>query len=304
MYFMFSENRNSAVILVGKGLVGDSIYTNLIQQGYYLEESHRLDWSKTECIKLISAFISHKISIIDRECQLTILWSAGKLGFSATNDEIVSEQNVFMNLCQSLSRLNFVEKVKPRFVLFSSIGGLFEGQSAISDCSSPNPLRPYGFLKLYQEETAQRVMTNFHVIVLRLSSVYGPIRKNLRMGLIQVLILNGLQRSNSMIFGTLDTLRDYVFVDDIARFTVELVGRHYFEGKVFHLVSGKPSSILQIQYIVERLICRPLLLSFSKEKQNALDIPCVKNSYAGLWLPSSLEVNIKKIYVEWLSHND
>lgn len=65
MYFMFSENRNSAVILVGKGLVGDSIYTNLMQQGYYLEESHRLDWSKRN----VSSLFQHS-SVI--KCLLLI----------------------------------------------------------------------------------------------------------------------------------------------------------------------------------------------------------------------------------------
>lgn len=304
MYFMLAENRRSAVILIGKGLVGNSIYCSLLKLGYVLVDEKKLDWTDPGSITDISCFIDNKLHNLDGGCQLTILWSAGRLGFGATNDEIVTEQSYFENVCLSLSELGFTGKLKPRFILFSSIGGLFEGQNTISDRSIPAPKRPYGVLKLHQEETAQRVIKNFDVIILRLSSVYGPIRIGSRMGLIQVLILNGLQRRNSMIFGTLDTLRDYVFVDDIARFVVELVGSRDVKTRVFHLVSGKPSSILQIKHIVERLLFRPLLLSYSKEKQNSLDIPCVQNNYQGLWLPSSLDVNIKKIYVEWLSLHD
>ncbi|MCE7594713.1 SDR family oxidoreductase [Vibrio fluvialis] len=297
---MLAENRRSAVILIGKGLVGNSIYCSLLKLGYVLVDEKKLDWTDPGSITDISCFIDNKLHNLDGGCQLTILWSAGRLGFGATNDEIVTEQSYFENVCLSLSELGFTGKLKPRFILFSSIGGLFEGQNTISDSSIPAPKRPYGVLKLHQEETAQRVIKNFDVIILRLSSVYGPIRIGSRMGLIQVLILNGLQRRNSMIFGTLDTLRDYVFVDDIARFVVELVGSRDVKTRVFwqtqlNITDKAYCRTFAVQAIVSVLFQR---------KAEFSDIPCVQNNYQGLWLPSSLDVNIKKIYVEWLSLHD
>jgi len=131
--------------------------------------------------------------------------------------------------------------------------------------------------------------------------VYGFIHQDTRMGLIQVLIMNGLLRKSSTIYGTLDTLRDYVFVGDIALFTIDILKIRHIESDLFHLSSGKPTSISQIKHIIERLISRQLLLSFSKDLTNALDIPCVVNNYNGLWQPSSLEVNIKRIYQEQLN---
>lgn len=301
VYFLVSENEKSALFLIGKGLVGHSVYKCLRKHNYKETKQQKINWSNNEIAFDIFVFIAENLKTLNTHSQVNILWSAGCLGFNASKEDIGSEKILFENVINLLSKLDFFDSKKPRFFLLSSIGGLFEGQIAISDKSTPRPKRPYGKLKLFQEESAQHIMTNFDVIVLRLSSVYGLINRRQRMGLIQVLLLNGILRKTTTIVGTLDTLRDYVFVNDIAQFITRLILSKSVNKTLFHLVSGKPSSILQIKHIVERLISKPLFLSFSKKKLNALDIPCVNNNYDGLWLPSPLEVNIQKIYIERLN---
>src|SRR5256885_1733395 len=81
------------------------------------------------------------------------------------------------------------------------VGGLFEGQRHIERDSVPEPRRPYGELKLRQEQLLASSSAPLVRCVYRLTSVYGHAHTRRRQGLIPTLVVNGLRHRVSTIVG-------------------------------------------------------------------------------------------------------
>jgi UDP-glucose 4-epimerase len=107
-------------------------------------------------------------------------------------------------------------------VYAGSSGGPF------TEHTEPVPLSPYGHAKLRMEtvptEFAQR--TGTALLVGRLSNLYGP-GQNLAkpQGLISALCCAQLTRQPTNVYVSLDTRRDYLFVDDAAAMVVAATGQ-------------------------------------------------------------------------------
>jgi len=140
--------------------------------------------------------------------------------------------------------------------------------------------------------------------IYRLTSVYGYARPGQRLGLIGTLLLNGLRQRVSSISGRMSTLRDFTWVEDIARFMAGdmLNPEHRTPLATYLLASGTPSSIRAIQKIIEDVIGRAIYVSYAQEPSNFEDTTFERVADAGLWVSSDLRTNIKKIYYEALSN--
>jgi UDP-glucose 4-epimerase len=109
--------------------------------------------------------------------------------------------------------------------LASSAGGVYAGSLAppFTEQTRPRPISPYGQAKLDTEELlrAFAVASGVPVLIGRISNLYGPGQDHVKaQGLISVLCRAHLARRPASIYVSLDTARDYVFVDDVARLAV------------------------------------------------------------------------------------
>ena len=147
-----------------------------------------------------------------------IVWAAGQATTSSTADQTAQELTVYTA---------FIEAVREHLpigpgtvFITSSAGGVYSGSvGAPFDASSePRPLGTYGVLKLDQERVAiQRLGSSCQVIIGRVSNLYGPGQDLTKLqGLISRLALAAVTRVPITMFVSLDTLRDYLYVDDAA----------------------------------------------------------------------------------------
>jgi UDP-glucose 4-epimerase len=109
--------------------------------------------------------------------------------------------------------------------LASSAGGVYAGSTGapFTEHTEPAPISPYGLAKLRSEEvvTAFAVRTGTALLVGRLSNLYGPgqdVEKP--QGLVTQLCRAQLNRQPLSVYVSLDTMRDYLFVDDAAAMVV------------------------------------------------------------------------------------
>lgn len=109
--------------------------------------------------------------------------------------------------------------------LASSAGGVYAGATGppFTEHTEPAPISPYGWAKLRSEEIATEfaVRTGTALLVGRLANLYGPgqdIGKG--QGLITQLCRAQLTRQPLSVYVSLDTRRDYLFVDDAAAMVV------------------------------------------------------------------------------------
>ena len=147
-----------------------------------------------------------------------IVWAAGQATTSSTHEQTASELTVYTA---------FVEAVRKHLpagpgtvFITSSAGGVYGGSvGAPFDCGTePRPLGTYGELKLAQEHVAIDVLGDkCQVIIGRVSNLYGPGQDLSKLqGLISRLALASITREPITMFVSLDTLRDYLYVDDAA----------------------------------------------------------------------------------------
>jgi len=227
----------------------------------------------------------------------TFVWSAGRAGFSAGREDAESELANFRAVLALYARCREdLPKAETRFVHFSSAGGLFEGQRHVDSKSVPRPRRPYGELKEAQEKLL--LSARIPALVVRLSSVYGCPRPGQRAGLVSTLLFNGIRREVSSIFGSSDTLRDFVWVGDVAEFVARLVtsGFDPAETRTILLASGRPSSIFEVQKIIEDLLGYKIYVSHSPVASNRDDITFSRSALPRDWSPGDLRANVGAVY--------
>ena len=113
--------------------------------------------------------------------------------------------------------------------LASSAGGVYAGSTGapFTEHTPPAPISPYGLAKLRSEEvaTAFAVRTGTALLVGRLANLYGPGQDlDKPQGLISQLCRAQLTRQPLSVYVSLDTRRDYLFVDDAAAMAVSALG--------------------------------------------------------------------------------
>lgn len=232
---------------------------------------------------------------------LRLLWSAGRAGFGASDEETRLELDKFTAVLQMLDRIGKrTQGISITFYLISSAGGLFEGQRNVSAESVTAPRRPYGRLKQKQEELLQASTLPMVKKVYRLTSVYGYVRHHQRQGLIPSLIANGLAQQVCRISGRPTTLRDFIWIDDVAAFMSRalLNDDEAARNSLSLLASSKPSSILEIQQYVVRTLRHALYVAYEKDAGNGEDMSFAHAATASGWRSTDLQSNIRKIYAE------
>ena len=179
-----------------------------------------------------------------------VIWAAGQAAVSSTSDATQSEALALTAIVTALAEN--LPAGRGTFFLSSSAGGVYAGSEnpPFTLSTVPRPLSAYGELKLEQEAIATRTLRGTcSVIIGRFSNLYGPGQDLGKLqGLISRLALSAVTKEPVNIFVSLDTLRDYIYVDDAARIVLALIERtvqiNSAEREETHIIaSGQPVSL-------------------------------------------------------------
>ena len=301
------QNRHNAVdvFVVGSGgVIGSAIQRQLSCAGYHSTAYFTVDWLQSpRCVSdEIFAFLKNSNAaelspvVSPYQPSLIVIWAAGRAGFDSNIQEVKHELDIFKLVLQKLEsgRLRTKSNSQIRFCLVSSIGGLFEGITNITPKTAVSPKRPYGQLKRDQEALLSE-QGSFSCAIVRLPSVYSYTNLNKRTNLIQAMTHNALLRRITTIYGTPSTLRDYVWADDVGRTLVRLCEASTLSKMPYHLFSGKPISIVYIHSCLEQILRRSVHLCFKYHAHNALNICGKRASYDGMWQPTDLIENMRRV---------
>lgn len=292
------------VILFGFGLIGRAIASKLTRHANYKPMYTASQWGKSENIHIHEKVVCQALALCPPGMALEIIWTAGCCGFNASADVAAQELKDFSDHLRMFSEAAGKTGHAVNFRLISSAGGLFEGQRMINADTPPAPKRCYGHLKLNMEK--ELAVYPFRLKqILRLTSAFGPIFPGQRQGLITALLENGIKRRITTISGNIDTLRDYVFTEDIASFlTREIFLYNEKQGlEIIFLTAGKPSSTGEIIYHVENTLGRKLLLNFSLTPSNRDHITCRRTLTHQHFENTPLPVAINMIYHKYWINN-
>ena len=277
------------VIHIGLGLIGAAIDRTLAPD-IIDRKVYKLQWSSEA--KLI-ATINKALDHLDGDIRsYEIIWSAGRAGFSASQEEVAAELVSFRQINKLLYGRLGCEFT--RFWLMSSAGGLHEGQICVNSSDQATPKRPYAELKLQQEQLVQ-TLWSAHVIC-RVSSVYTVANLSGRMGLVAVLMLNAVQHRVTTLVGGESTLRDYVLDKDIGRSVARAIRNRAVKEGIQYFVSGRPLSIKTIKNEIENITLKKLYVKFSKIQSNATSITFLPQMRSEMFYTTPFNANVKQLY--------
>jgi UDP-glucose 4-epimerase len=247
-----------------------------------------------------------------------IIWAAGRTSTASLQAEAQAELDTFAAFVDLLAHIHPVGN--GCFALASSAGGIYSGSTEppFTSRSTPSPTGVYGHAKLTQESLAQeKLASHMQVLIARIANLYGPGQDlNKIQGFISRLALSAISKEQVNIFVSLDTLRDYIYVDDAA--AVLLHWTHTIlssgspsnaKGEKCHVKligSGEPVSLGYLINLVQDVTRTKIPIAYgshasSNAQSRDLRLTPDTDEVTQILVRTSLPVGVKRVYADLLS---
>ena len=268
------KKKNKIIITGAGGLIGSELSVSLKNHGYGVINHYQTESQKPSALNSSAVIV-------------------GELSESNTCGRIVADCDVLIHLAQSGSpianvksyfeyasenmapTLQLIDKAREtgrnvHFIFASSGGALYKSrESGVYGENDPvEPLTPYGITKFSIEQYLRLCSetSNIKVTVLRISNPYGSLLDPDRMqGLIGV-IFSRIQKGLPIrIFGDVNNIRDYIFIDDLVNAFISVVETKS-SGKfnLYNIGYGAGYSVGQVLDHIGELLGKPLETQYEK----------------------------------------
>jgi UDP-glucose 4-epimerase len=141
------------------------------------------------------------------------------------------------------------------FVYSSSMSVYGEvAEQPIPESHVAQPLSFYGVGKLASENYMRiYAAKGLKATSLRLFNVYGPGQNmgNLRQGMVSIFLAQLLKQDKVVVKGTMDRFRDFIYIDDIVDFAVNILGDERSFGRIYNVGTGVKTTV---QELLEKMI--------------------------------------------------
>jgi UDP-glucose 4-epimerase len=257
-------------VIGGAGFIGSHLVNELLDSGRVVRVVGRRDPELTllpEKVEYFQGdirnreFISEALKGVDEVVDLAYS-SVPKTSYENPVLDITD------NLPSSVGLFDVASTLPIRKLVFVSSGGTVYGEPQglpISETHPTNPISPYGITKLALEKYAQMYcrLRNLPVVCLRPSNPYGEQQKPfVGQGFIATAIASILAGHEIKIFGDQGTIRDYIYVKDVAKALVAALD-FGISGECYNAGSAVGRSNLEIieQISIHAKICglKPLV---------------------------------------------
>lgn len=254
-------------VIGAKGLIGSSTKGHLERSpSFSTHHSGSPEWNSLEKTK---EFFETEVSSFFEKALVTgkkwsIVWLGGASRVGSTNVQTTKELIIFENFLKVV-KTKILENPNLSggvFFFASSAGALYSGinQAPYDEHSQVIPISEYGKLKLQME---QRLIpfqkaTESIVVAGRLSNIYGPGQSlSKSQGLISQLLLGQFYpEKTTKIFVSLETRRDYLYVDDCSKLIIRTIAKAQATPPGFYvknICSGQHSTISELVGLVKTI---------------------------------------------------
>ncbi|MCM3500747.1 NAD-dependent epimerase/dehydratase family protein [Microbacterium sp. P26] len=203
--------------IIGRGLLGSAIERSRPDAAF----SVAVDWSSTEAtLSSLSAGLDEFLALAG-DGDWEIYWSAGR-GVTSTPREVMMREAEVFEQFLALADERLPRDGRGSFFLGSSVGGAYAGNEhpPFTETTPTAPLSAYGEAKLRMEAalTAAIARSGRRAFIARVTNLYGPGQDMAKgQGLISAIVGGYVTGRPISVYVSLDTLRDYIFVDDCGR---------------------------------------------------------------------------------------
>lgn len=145
-------------------------------------------------------------------------------------------------------------------LVFASTGGALIGDAIppVDEGSVPKPISPYGASKLCGEGYCHAFAKSYglETVCLRFGNVYGAHSAH-KKGAVTLFIKALMKDEPIVIYGDGSASRDYIYIDDLCSGIKAGLDEPLSGGEVFHLASGRETTILELANILRDVAGKP-----------------------------------------------
>lgn len=255
-----AEHHVRHVLVLGAGFIGAHVAHSLVGEGFHVDVITRSE-PRTELAPLLQG-VSVALGDLSSMVAVTALLPdidhiVYAVGSSSPVESDLDPASDLSLVVPPVVRLLELLRLRPTIGLtYISSGGAVYGnvaRSLASEGSSTEPISSYGILKLTVEKYLFMYATVYGlaVRVLRVANAYGPGQPWARgQGIVARLMRCVLTGEQFPVFGAGDKVRDYVFIDDIARAVTALLAQES-DATLLNVGSGVGHSVLDLVKLVE-----------------------------------------------------
>ena len=257
---------NLVWVVGGHGLLGSALVRTL-QRGeqQVFEAPRRLRWNErtllhADLAQATTAFVAAAQGA-DTWC---VCWAAGVGTMLSTHAAMALETAAFKQLLDALAANPSMDNIPGRIALASSAGAIYAGcrDAVITEASRAAPTTPYAQAKLQQEASLAAYMVarpSVAALAARLSTIYGVGQESgKQQGLLSHIARCTVRGEPVRIYVPLDTIRDYMAVDDAAAAITQALREVPTGGMQRKLIaSERPTTISELLSIFRRISRRP-----------------------------------------------
>ena len=258
--------KESPVLILGaSGFIGSYLTAALLKDGWRVrafsrrfDTEQKSDFAAMGELEVIEASIFDETAL-DRALQ-DVSTVINLVTFSVPSTSPVSLQNELNTTLQALSLLlSQMIKNRVKHLIFPSSGGTIYGNlgnCAASERDLPAPVSSYGMGKLLCEE-----MIRFHhrvhgleYLILRISNPYGAGRiRRVSQGVIDVFLEQIRAGQALCLWGGLDNVRDYIFIDDLIEIMLNLLELEITDSLTLNIGSGRGTTLRDLLSIITQV---------------------------------------------------
>ncbi len=293
-------------IIGAGGLLGSSLTRQLNRnQRFTTLANEAINWNDLDQVNQVFEQSFQQLLTQTGTDPWTVIWAAGHASTASTHTETDQELNT-LQLLINVIRDNPTNS-QGTFFLTSSAGGVYAGSQdpPFSVDTTPKPISAYGELKLDQERLVKEQLNNTcRVIIGRVSNLYGPGQDiNKLQGLISQLVVSALTKKPLNIFVSLDTMRDYIYVDDAAETIINILSDESENQSTHIIASGQPVSLgylIQLAQDISRTRIPLAIGAHSSSAAQARDLRLTPSNPHKSSITTTLPAGIKNVYLDIL----
>jgi UDP-glucose 4-epimerase len=237
----------------------------------------------------------------------SVVWAAGSGVVGSTADKLAAETRI---LSHFVTRMRDSRPVgRGAFFLSSSAGGVYAGSTGppFNELTTPRPLSPYGETKLGQEEILRVTLDGcVPLVVGRFSNLAGPGQNLMKpQGLLSQLCRAVVTRQSLNVFVPMETLRDYLDVDDAAAMVRILVQNAVYNQpstSVLRIISSqRPVSVCTVLRTVQQVAHRSVRIALGASPSSRYQVRDLRlcthfpHEFQGVAL-TPFPVTVKRVY--------